>query len=49
MIGVSYICEEIFVVMGKFKFPKSSQFVFLIRVLSFIVVYFANPCLLFYV
>ena len=33
MIDVSYICEVIFVVMGKFKFPKSSQFVFLMRVL----------------
>jgi len=24
MIDVSYICEVIFVAMGKFKFPKSS-------------------------
>ena len=40
MIDVSYICEVIFVVMGKFKCPKSSEFVFLIM-------YFANPCLLF--
>ena len=30
MIDVSYICDVIFVVMlmGQFKFPKSSQFVF---------------------
>ena len=28
MIDVAYICDVIFVVMGKFKFPKSSQFVF---------------------
>ena len=28
MIDVSYICEVIFVVMGKFKFPKSSLFCF---------------------
>ena len=34
--------EVIFVVMGKFKFSESSWFVFLIRVLSVIIAYFAN-------
>ena len=51
MIDVSYVCEVIFVVMGKFKllnFLKVLSFFFLIRVRSVIMVYFANTCLLFY-
>ena len=51
MIDVSYVCEVIFVVMSKFKFSDSKFLVcfFFIRGFSFIIVYFANPCLLFYV
>ena len=48
MIDFSYFCEVIFVVVGECKFSESSQF-FFIWVLSFVIVYFADPCLLFYV
>ena len=51
MIDVSYVCEVTFVVMGKFKllnFLKVLSLFFFIRVLSVIIVYFANTYLLFY-
>jgi len=46
MIDFSYFCEVIFVVVGECKFSESSQF-FFIWVLSFVIVYFADPCMLF--
>ena len=54
MIDVSYVCEITFefVVMGKFKLLNFLKvitlFFFFIRVLSVIIVYFANTCLLLY-